>query len=117
MCENFHIEVKTTATRSPWNNELLERQNQTLTTIMNKVKAERNCNWETALYWALIAKKSLNNISGYSSYQLVFGCNPNLPSIFTNEPPALEGTTISDIVGKHLNTLHDARKAFIEAES
>ena len=36
MCENFNIEVKTTAAYSPWSNGLCERHNQTLTNIMQK---------------------------------------------------------------------------------
>ncbi len=117
MCENFDIEVKTTAAYSPWSNGLLERHNQTLTTIMKKVKSERNCDWETALRWGLMAKNSLSNISGYSAYQLVFGRNPNLPSVLTNKPPSLEGSTTSNVVGKHLNVMHATRQAFVEAES
>jgi hypothetical protein len=36
MAENFNIEVKTTATYSPWSNELPERHNDTLTDILQK---------------------------------------------------------------------------------
>jgi hypothetical protein len=57
MCENFNIEVKTTAAFSPWCNGTLERHNQTLTSILLKVKADKNCSWETALTWALVSKK------------------------------------------------------------
>ena len=117
MCENFNIEVQTTAAESPWSNGLVERHNQTLTYTMNKIRAEKQCDWETALQWAIMAKNSLSSISGYSAYQLVFGRNPNLPSIFTNMLPALEGTTKSHVIEKHLNTLHASRKAFMEAES
>ena len=31
--------------------------------------------------------------------------------------PALEGTTSSEVFAKHLNTLHDARKAFIQTDA
>ena len=68
MCENFNIEVRTTAAFSPWSNGTVERHNQTLTNILKKVKADRNCDWETALSWALFAKNSLSNVSGYSPY-------------------------------------------------
>ena len=57
MAENFSIEIKTTAAYSPWSNRLLERHNETLTEILHKVKADKHCDWETALYWALMAKK------------------------------------------------------------
>lgn len=116
MAENFNIEVKTTAAYSPWSNGLLERHNQTLTEILLKVKSGNNCDWDTALSWALMAKNAFNNVHGYSPYQLVFGRNPNLPNVLTDKPPALEGTTTSAIVGKHIEALHSARTAFTKSE-
>lgn len=116
MAENFDIEVKTTAGYSPWSNGLLERHNQTLTEILMKIKADNRCDWETALNWALMAKNALDNVHGYSSYQLVYGRNPNLPSVLTSKPPALEGTTMSAVVGRHIEALHSARSAFTKSE-
>ncbi len=57
------------------------------------------------------------NVHGYSPYQLVFGQNPNLPSVLVDKLPALEGTTVSAKVGEHISALHASRKAFTEAES
>ena len=116
MAENFSIEIKTTAAYSPWSNGLMERHNETLTEILHKVKADKHCDWETALYWALMAKNSLNNVHGYSSYQLVYGRNPNVPGVLTDKLPALEGTTFSDVVAKHIEALHSARTAFTQTE-
>ncbi|XP_039900576.1 uncharacterized protein LOC120741662 [Simochromis diagramma] len=116
MAENFNIEVKTTAGYSPWSNGLLERHNMTLTEILLKVKKERGCDWHTALDWALMAKNSMLNVHGYSPHQLVFGQNPNLPSVLMDKPPALEGTTVSARVAEHISALHASRKAFTEAE-
>lgn len=115
MAEKFNIEVKTTAAYSPWSNGLLERHNQTLTEILLKVKRDNNCDWKTALDWALMAKNSLHNVHGYSPYQLVFGQNPNLPSVLTDKPPAME-TSKSTWITKQITTLHAMRKAFTEAE-
>lgn len=116
MAENFNIEVKTTAGYSAWSNGLLERHNATLKEIMVKVKADIGCDWNTALGWALNAKNSLHSVHGYSPYQVAFGQNPNLPSVLSNTPPALEGTTMSGVVGKHISALHATRKAFMESE-
>lgn len=104
MAENFNIETKTTAGNSPWSNGLLERHHQTLTDIIQKVKRENGCDWHTALDWALIPR------------QLVFGQNPNLPSVLVDKPPALEDTTVNGRVGDHISALHAAKKAFTEAE-
>lgn len=116
MAENFNIEVKTTPAYSPWINGLLERHNQTLTEIIMKVKAITECDWSTAMDWALMAKNCIQSVHGYSPHQLVFGQNPNLPSVLIDKAPALEGTTKSEWVAKHISALHAARKAFTEAE-
>ncbi|XP_071317640.1 CD166 antigen homolog A isoform X1 [Trachinotus anak] len=116
MAENFNIEIKTTAGYSPWSNGLLEQHNQTLSEIIMKVKSSYDCDWSTAVDWALMAKNTMQSVLGYSPYQLVFGQNPNLPSILIDKPPALEGTTKSEWVAKHISALHASRKAFTEAE-
>ena len=72
------------------------------------------CPLEIALAWAVNAKRSLHNVYGYSPNQLVFGKNPNIPSVINDKPSALEGTTSSEVVAKNLNALYEARKAFIE---
>ena len=63
-----------------------------------------------------MAKNALNNNHGYSPYQLVYGRNPNLPSVLTDKPPALEVTMMSNIVGKHIQVLHAYRTAFTKSE-
>ena len=68
MCENFNIQVITTAGYSPWRHGLLERHNQTLTEILLKVKHDHNLDWETALNWALMTKNASQNVHGYSPY-------------------------------------------------
>lgn len=88
MAEKFYIEMKTTAASSPWSNGVLEKHNQTLTEILLKVKTDNGCDRKTVLEWALMAKNSVDIVHGYSPYQLVFGQNPNLPSVLTDRPPA-----------------------------
>ena len=41
-------------------------------------------NAQTLLSWAKMARNSLQMWNGYSSHQLVFGENPNLPNIMNN---------------------------------
>ena len=116
MAANFNIEIKTTAAYSPFSNGILERHNKTLTEAIQKIKYDNNCNWDNALSWALMAKNSMVNMNGFSPYQLVFGRNPNLPSVLHDKPPALEGVTTSMTVCSHIKALYSARKAFTEAE-
>ena len=78
MCEQFNIKIKTTPSESPYSNDLCERQNQTLTSILLKVKEDNGCNYEIVLSWALCAKIALINNNGFSPAQFVFGRNTNL---------------------------------------
>ena len=116
MAEKFNIEVKTTAAYSPWSNGLLERHNRTLTEMMLKIKLDTKYDWETSLHWALMAKNVLLNVHGFSPYQLLYGKNPNLPSVMIDKLPALEDSTTSQTVAQHIKALYSARKAFTEAE-
>ena len=82
-----------------------------------KITRDTNCSVENALVWAISAKNALHNSLGYSSNQLVFGRNPNLPSVLTTKPPALRTSTTSQLIADHLNALHVARQAFIQSEA
>ena len=93
------------------------RDNAVLTETLLKVRHEYKLDWETSLGWAINAKNSLQSVHGFSPFQLVFGRNPNLPNILEDKPPALEGTTSSEVVAKQITALHAAIKAFIESES
>ena len=85
--------------------------------MIDKIIDSQHCSLEMALAWAVNAKNSLSNVYGYSPYQLVFGANPNVPSILTDKIPALEGVTSSQVIADHLNAITAARKAYVEAEA
>ena len=86
--------------------------------MVHKILADQpGCSLKIALSWAVHAKNTLHMVEGFSPYQLVFGRNPKLPSVLNDDPPALEGTTTSEVFAKHMNTLVSARKAFLQAES
>ena len=118
VCSILNVETYTTAAESPFQNGLCERNHAVIDSML--VKLEEQCpetSQEVLLCWANMAKNSLQMWNGFSSYQLVFGKNPNLPNILTDQPPSLEGTTTSGVLAKHLNSLHAARRAFIQSET
>ena len=117
LCENLNINFMTTAAESPWSNGLVERHNGIIGEAVAKIVEDVDCSVEVALCWAVNAKNSLQNIHGFSPYQLVFGKNPNLPSVLTNKLPALEGVSNSQLVADMLNALHSARRQVITLES
>ena len=75
LCENFNIKILTTPAESSWSNGWCERHNKILTDMLFKIKVDTSCSWKIALAWALNAKSSLINVSGFSPHQLVFGKN------------------------------------------
>ena len=62
-------------------------------------------------------RNSLQIHEGFSSHQLVLGRNPDLPNVLSSSPSSLEASTPSEKFAKQINSLHAARKAFIESES
>jgi len=117
VCELLDTKVMTSAAYAPWSNGIVERHNAVIENMVLKIMDDINCSIETALVWAVSAKNALSNNKGFSPNQLVFGKNPNLPSVLTLKPPALRNSTSSELVADHLNALNAARKAFIESES
>ena len=118
MCENMNIRVMHTAAHSPFSNGLCERNHAVIDEMVTKIMAEQpDLSLKVALAWAVNAKNCLQMVAGFSPYQLVYGRNPKLPCTLSDELPALEGTTSSEMVAKHLNASHSARKAFIAAET
>lgn len=101
--ENFNIKISTTPGESPWCNDIFEQQNATLTEILLMVKEDTNCPRETALAWAVNAKNSFINVSGYSLHYLVSRKNISLPSSLNDE--LIVGYLENPQVLEHLNTL------------
>ena len=117
LCEQFGIVVKTTAAESPWSNGIVERNNQTLARSMDKVIEDTGCHSDLALLWSLNAKNALQNVAGFSPFQLVLGMNPRLPSTLTDELPAITCRNTSQLIRDNLNAIHSARTAFIASEN
>lgn len=114
----LNVQLCTTSGESPFQNGLCERVHAITDMMLVKLEADYGkVNSQTLLSWANMARNSLQMWNGYSSHQLVFGENPNLPNIMNDTLPALEGTTSSEIFAQHLNALHAARKVFIQTEA
>ena len=117
VAELLGTRVATSAAYSPWSNGIVERHNAVLENMVLKITADDKCSVENAIVWSISAKNSLHNNRGFSPNQLVFGRNPNLPSILTAKPPELRTHTSSKLIAEHLNALHAARAAFIQSEA
>ena len=114
----LNVQVCTTAAYSPFQNGLCERIHAVTDGMLTKLQDQYpQTSLDILLAWANMARNSLHMYHGYSSYQIVFGKNPNLPNVMTENVPALDGITSSETFAQHLNILHASRKAFIESES
>ena len=117
LADKFNFRIETTAAESCWSNGLVERHHCMIEDNVRKVKAETGCPLELAIPWANSAKNALANVYGYSSNQLVFGRNINVPSVHHDKLPAQNESCCSKWIAKHLMALHKTRQAFITQES
>lgn len=113
----LNVRTCTTAGMSPFQDGLCERVHAITDSMLIKLEEYGKKDSQALLCWANMSRNSLQMWNGFSSHQLVFGTNPNLPNIMTEKLPALEGTSTSEIFAKHLNALHSARKAYIQTEA
>ena len=114
----LNVQLCTTAGESPFQNGLCERVHAITDMMLVKLAADYEKVKSQILFsWANMARNSLQMLNGYSSHQLGYGENPNLPNIMSNTLPALEGTASSGDFAQHLNALHGARKAFIQTKA
>ena len=117
VCSIFNVQISTKAANSPFQNGLCKRIHAVTDTMLLKLRGQcPKTHIEVLLSWANVSRNSLQMWHGFSSYQLVFGHNPNLPNVMSDKLPAFTGPTTSEILEKHLNALHVARKSFTETE-
>ena len=117
ICDNLNVEALKTGSQSPWQNGLCECNHAVVDQGLEKILEEKKgIKLDIALAYAVNAKNCLQMWNGFSSYQLVFGCNPNLPNVMCDNPPTLCGKTSSSTFADHINTIHSARQAYISVE-
>ena len=119
LSERLGCKASSTAGYAPHQNGINERNHAVTDNCLNKIKEDfPSMKDEIVLAHAVFAKNSMVMMYGYSPLQLVFGQNPNLPSINNATLPMLEESVPEgNILRTHLNALHAARVAFIKSES
>ena len=118
VAEYLGIKSTLTAAYSPQQNGANERNHAICDNMMKKMRSEDpSLTADVALTWALVAKNSLDNISGFSPFQIVFGEQPKLPSVYTAGPPGMEEVVMNKAVADHINALFLAREAYTAGES
>ena len=118
VASKLGIEVTTTASYSPHQNGLNERNHAVVDLMVTRMlESDRHLSPETALMWAFNAKNSLDNHCGYSPFQLHIGKNPKLLSATCDGPPALENDSLSKNFVKHMNAMFSAREQFVKLQA
>lgn len=79
-------------------NGVKDRHNGLLGEMGLKTIDDAKCSIEVALPWAVAVKNSLANVKGYSLNQLIFGRNPNYPSVLHDKLPALSSSCSSKVL-------------------
>ena len=118
VASQLNVQIMTTGAQSPFQNGLNERNHSVVDNMLAKMDEDfPRMSQDVKLAWACMAKNTLQMWHGYSSAMIVFGTNPKLPNVMTEELPALQGRTSSETFAEHLNALHSARRAFIQSEA
>ena len=94
---------------------LLNKHNSVLSKNLNKVLDENHCSLDVA--WCVNGKHSLQNVHGFSPFQLATGKNPSLSHVATDELSAFSPMQTNEIIRQHLNNIHKAREDFIMSGS
>ena len=118
IAEYLGVRSTFTAAYSPNQNGTNERNHAIVDSMIVKMRMhDPDMPASIALTWALMAKNTLQNISGFSPFQIVFGQNPVLPSVYAAGPSGLEEAVMAKSVAKNINAMHLAREAYIAGES
>ena len=118
VSEYLAVRVTQTAAYSPNQNGTNERNHAICDRMMDKMRShDPGLTAELALLWSVLAKNSLQNVSGFTPFQIVFGEAPSLPSVYAAGPPGLEEVSMSKAMADHINAMHLGRQAYIECES
>src|SRR5215469_14911886 len=119
LCEKMWIIQRATAAESPWSNGKCEKMVGLIKDSLQKMK-EDGFGKEVAMYWTVLAKNSMLEKGGYSTYARVFGKNPRLPLMNLDEENLVSGVKIGEESGdmkEIIDGLHKAREIHVKQEA
>ena len=119
FCQFHSIRFTTTASYSPHQNAYVERGHQTADRALERmITADPALKPEVALAWVIQAVNTLQNVNGFTPFQLVFGRLPRHPTLVEDNPGANQEIADSQATwARHYRMMMAAREAFIAAES
>ena len=106
IAEYLGVRSTSTAAYSPNQNGTNERNHAICDNMISTIRAQDpDISASVALTWALMAKNTLQNVSGFSPFQIVFGKSPTLPSVYTAGPSGLEEVVMAKSVANNINAM------------
>ena len=119
FCQFHGIRFTTTASYSPHQNSYVERGHQTADRALERmITADPSLKPQVALAWVIQAVNTLQNVNGFTPFQLVFGRLPRHPTLVEDNPGANQEIADSQSTwARHYRMMMAAREAFISAES
>ena len=119
LCQFHGIRFTTTASYSPHQNAYVERGHAVADRALERMlTADPSLKPEVALCWVVQAVNTLQNVNGFTPFQLVFGRLPRHPTLVEDNPGATEEIADSSATwARHYRMMMAAREAFIASES
>ena len=118
FCHFNDIKFTTTASFTPNANSLCERGHAICDRMLEKMcTADPSLHPTIVLCWAIHAANSMDLVDGISPFLLVFGRQPNHPSLINFKPGNQLELPVSDRLSQQLNTMLSARETFAGLEA
>ena len=119
FCQFHGIRYTTTASYSPQQNAYVERGHAVADRALERmVTADPKLKPEVALAWVIQAANTLQNVNGFTPFQLVFGRLPRHPTLVEDNPGADQEIADSQAMwARHYRMMMAAREAFVTSES
>ena len=119
FCQFHGIRFTSSASYSPHQNAYVERGHAVADRALERmITADPSLKPQVALAWVIQAANTLQNVSGLTPFQLVFGRLPRHPTLVEDNPGADQEIADSQATwARHYRMMMAARESFVAAES
>ena len=119
LCQFHGIRFTSTASYSPHQNAYVERGHAVADRALERmITADPKLKPEVALAWVIQAVNTLQNVNGFTPFQLVFGRLPRHPTLVEDNPGANQELADSEATwARHYRMRMAAREAFTASEA
>ena len=108
----LNLKYTVTASKTPNANGICERNHFITDHMLDKMlTADPKMEQELALAWSMAASNSLDTVRGRSPSHIVFGVNPNIPTLQTSN---FEEEDVDRTIAKHIAAMRAAKEEYIK---